>query len=285
MRVSTELFKAVPLLQFAFIRACFYWAFQGGSFVAIRLVRACFYWAFQGGSSATIWLCSYVFLRRFLCCKLSGFVLFLLHFTSRFLCCNLILFVRVCTELSKVVPLLQFVWARACFYWAFQSAPLLQFVWVCACFYRVFQGGSSIAIWLCSCVFLLSFSKRFLCCNLSGVVRVFLLYFPRWVLCWNLTEHSLAIPLLQFVWRRACFYWAFKCGSPVAICLGSYVFLLSCPRLFLSCSLFLFVYRWFHMWRLHLQSIWNSSINVNLPPSHTWIVISTLTMESLLLGF
>ena len=44
----------------------------------------------------------------------------------------------------------------------------------------------------------------------------------------------------------------------------------------------------------NLQSIWNSSIHVNLkqrkqrtlqPPPHTWIVISTLTMESLLLGF
>ena len=44
----------------------------------------------------------------------------------------------------------------------------------------------------------------------------------------------------------------------------------------------------------NLQSIWKPSIHVDLtkrkqrklqPPSHTWIVISTLTMESLLLGF
>ena len=50
------------------------------------------------------------------------------------------------------------------------------------------QGGSSVAICLGSCVFLLSFPRRFPCCNMSGFSCVFILGFPKQFVCCNMSR-------------------------------------------------------------------------------------------------
>ena len=143
--------------------------------------------------------------------------MFLLSFSRRFLCYNLTLFVRV----FKAVPLLQIVWVRAVSTAFYKPVPLLQFDFIRACLYRAFQGGSSVAICLGSCVFLLSFPKRSSAAICLGLC-VFLQSFPRRFLCCNLTlfmrvstELFKAIPLLQFVWGRACFSIIFSKVGPL----------------------------------------------------------------------
>ena len=114
-------------------------------------------------------------------------------------------FARVSIELSKAVPLLQHVWFVRVSTELSNAVLLLQYVWVRACFYRAFQGGSTITICLGSCVFLLSFQRRFLCCNMSDFVRVSTELLRRF-LCCNMsrfvrasTKLSKAVPLLQYV--------------------------------------------------------------------------------------